>query len=111
MNFMIMYDVQKKGQEYDFKLQHESSGNMLWIICSSSIIHLTHRLAYRFIKILLHYLTCMSPLKLVKIPWKLSMQFAVNEKVHGWKCSCFIFYTISELYNVTARIRNHVGIG
>jgi len=53
----------------------------------------------------------MSSLKLIKIPWKLSMQFAVYEKEHGWNCSWFIFYTLSELYYVTDKIRNHVGIG
>jgi len=72
-------------------------------------MHLMHRLAYHYIKFVLNYLTCMSSLKLIKIPWKLRMQFAVYEKVHGWKCCCFIFYTLRELYYVTARIRKHVG--
>jgi hypothetical protein len=109
---MIMYDIQKKGQEYDFpKLQCVSSGNMLWIICSSSIRHLTRKLAYRYIKFVLRHLTCMSSLKLIKIAWKLNMQFAVYDKVHGWKYSWFIFYTLSELYYGTYKIKNHMGIG
>ena len=74
-------------------------------------MHRTRKLAYCYIKFVLRYLTCMSPLKLIKIPWKLSMQFAVYEKEHGWKCSWFIFYTLSELCYVTDKIRNHVGIG